>query len=124
MKEQLVIIGIITLLITVGLSGCNMSSPDREKFIGAWKGTYSYGGNFTRKVPVTIVFLTDGRYSASLPLIRDNGTWTIKDGKFDKTRDNEPTVVCSYSFANNNTSLLLTSSSFSEQWNLTKQKIM
>ena len=121
MKKQFAIIGIIILLVTVGLSGCNTSSRDEDKFIGSWKGTYSYGGNFTRKVPVTIMFLSDGTYSASLPMIIDNGTWNIEDGKFDKTIDSEPTVVYSYSFANNNTSLLLTSSSQSEQWNLTKQ---
>ena len=41
MKKQLVIIGIVALLVTVWLSGCNQVSnrlnPDRDKFLGTWK---------------------------------------------------------------------------------------
>jgi len=42
MKKQLVIIGIIALLVSVGLSGCNEISnvflTDKDKLIGTWNG--------------------------------------------------------------------------------------
>ena len=41
MKKQLVIIGIVAILVTVGLSGCNQVSnplnPERNRFTGTWK---------------------------------------------------------------------------------------
>jgi len=39
MKKQLIIIGIIIILLTVGLSGCNENSP-KYSVIGTWKDTY------------------------------------------------------------------------------------
>ena len=56
MKKQVAIIGIITLLICVGLSGCNSSTEQKstpeEKVIGDWiskiynKGEYTGGPDF------------------------------------------------------------------------------
>jgi hypothetical protein len=40
MKKQLVIIGIVVILVSVGLSGC--SSSPKDKLIGTWK--YQSGG--------------------------------------------------------------------------------
>jgi len=58
MKKQLVIIGILTLFLTVGLSGCiNLNlTPTNEKdynrFIGTWEGRIY-------DVPITAVMLID-----------------------------------------------------------------
>jgi len=120
-RKHLVIIGIIMLLVSVGLSGCTAPASDKDKFIGSWSGTYSYGVNVSRKVPANITFFSDGTYGAYLPMITDNGRWDIKDGKLEKTTDGNPTVVYSYSFSKNGTILLLTSIPPNEQWNLTKQ---
>jgi len=40
MKKQLIIIGIIAILVTVGLSGCNSTE---EKIIGKWQGEMNSG---------------------------------------------------------------------------------
>ena len=56
---------IFTLLLVVGcmiLSGCTTSGGDKGKFIGLWNGRYSWAGNFTRRVPATITFYSDGTY--------------------------------------------------------------
>ena len=38
MKKQLMIIGIIVILLTVGLSGCtNTTISDEERIIGTWR---------------------------------------------------------------------------------------
>jgi hypothetical protein len=101
------------------MSGCTTSTA-KDKFIGSWAGTYSWAGNLSRKVPATITFYSDGTYSATLPLIEDNGTWAIENGKLMKTVDSNPAAAYSYSFSNHDTSLILTSSPKNDQWNLTK----
>jgi len=121
MRKQLGLIAIIVLLVCVGLSGCTTPTGDTNKFIGSWSGTYSYGANLSRIVPARITFFPDGTYGVSLPMIIDNGTWDIKDGKLDKTADGNPAVVYSYSFSKNDTRLILTSVPPNEQWNVTKQ---
>jgi hypothetical protein len=121
MKRRFVLLWIFIVMSCVVFSGCNTSRSDRNKFIGSWNGTYSWAGNLSRKVPTTITFLSDGTYSATLPLIRDNGTWDITNGALMKTADGNPAVAYAYSFSNNNQSLILTSSLKNDQWNLIKQ---
>jgi len=36
MKKQLIIIGFVAILVSVGLSGCNTSSTPKDKLIGKW----------------------------------------------------------------------------------------
>lgn len=43
MKKQLVIVGIVVLLVTVGLSGCtseNTQNSELDRFVGTWVGTH------------------------------------------------------------------------------------
>jgi hypothetical protein len=77
MKKQLVIIGIIALLVSVGLSGCTSQtpkenndtiSPEKSKFVGTWKNTTSY---------LALDLSSDGTCKMwSYP-----GTWDLMDGK-------------------------------------------
>jgi len=119
MRGKYVIVGLIVLLITVGLSGCTNPLSDKDKFVGAWSGTYSYGG--IGGLSVSITFLSDGTYSARLPLTTESGTWDVKDGKLVKQGGSNPMVIYSYSFTGNDKSLILTSTTENEQWFLTKQ---
>jgi len=121
MKQQVKLLWLIIMVSCVIFGGCTTSKSDKDKFIGSWEGTYSWAGNLTRRVPTTITFFSDGTYSATLPLIRDNGTWDITNGALMKTADSNPAVAYAYSFSNNNQSLILTSSPKNDQWNLTKQ---
>jgi len=118
MKKQFIIIGIVLILLVVGLSGCNLFS-DKNKFVGAWSGTYQYGG--IGGLSVSITFLSDGTYTASLPLTIESGTWDVKDGKLVKTGGTNPTVAYIYVFSDNDKTVTLTSTTENEQWVLTKQ---
>jgi len=100
MKKQLVIIGIVALLITVGLSGCTNNPFDYEKnrFVGTWtqQGVL---------IPETHTFFSDGTCSVGVV----SGTYDIKDGKLVETLANgQMTVTWTYSFSNDDTILTLT----------------
>jgi hypothetical protein len=111
------------MLLVVGcllFAGCTTSNAEKGKFIGTWNGTYSWAGNFSRRVPATIVFYADGTYQATLPLINDNGTWSVDHGTLLKTRGNT-TIAFSYTFSKDDTALTLTSTLANDLWNLTKK---
>jgi len=100
MKKQLVIIGIVAILVTVGLSGCNQVSntlnPEKNKFfVGTWKN-----GDLTIKL-----------FSNGTCLYGDvNGTWYLKENNtllFVLSNDN--ILLYSYGFNDNYKSLALTS---------------
>lgn len=101
------------------LSGCTTVPSDKAKFLGSWEGTYSWASNFSRKVPATLTFYSNGTYLAVLPLIHDVGTWGVANGKLMKTTGNN-TVAYTYHFSMNNTTLTLTSTAANDLWNLTK----
>jgi len=73
MKKQLVIIGIVALLVSVGFSGCNQVSntinPEKNKFVGIWQNT-------TLDLTTTINLFSDGTCS----YLSLSGTWDVKDG--------------------------------------------
>jgi hypothetical protein len=51
MKKQLVIIGIVALLVSVGLSGCSsplQQSTPKDKIIGTWETEKGYKRTFTK----------------------------------------------------------------------------
>ena len=106
MKKQLVIIGIVTILVTVGLSGCNQVSntlnPEKSKFVGNWiNATSPY---------TTIKLLSDGTCSYS----SNSGAWDLKGGKLvmDLLSGDVPfTLTYNYIFSDNNETLTLTSMS-------------
>lgn len=105
MKKQLIIIGIFTVIITVGLSGCDdinkNINPEKSKFVGAWQ-------NATNNITRTFILYSND--SCSLSTLNETGTWDVKDSKFVmEFPDRQITYTFYYSFSNNNRSLSLTS---------------
>jgi len=101
MKKQFVILGIITILVSVGLSGCNQVSTtlsqENNRFIGTWKNTTSH---------MTLELSSDGTCS----MWNYTGTWDLKDGKLviDLTTVGVPsTYTYIYLFFNNDNTLKL-----------------
>lgn len=121
MKKQLVIIGIVALLVSVGLSGCNQVSntinPERGKFVGTWKGIEIYMGYSSN---VSLTCLSDGTFSAGKLLI-SGGTWDLIDNKFILKFSESGISTYDYVFSNNDKSLNLTSTTIDNQFILIKQ---
>jgi len=116
MKKQLVIIGIVAILVTVGLSGCsqtrNSLTSDKDKFVGTW----------TVKVndkEGTFVFYSNGTLITSSG---SSATWEIKDGRLVITGGSGTTPsTLSYTFSNGDKTLTLTNSNSGTTAILTKQ---
>jgi thioredoxin-related protein len=99
--KQMVIIGIIILLISVGLSGCTSNPLDTEKnkFIGTWT-------NSTISVNRTIILFSNGSCSFSTL----TGIWDLRQGKFVmEFPDSHLTYTFNYAFSNNDRTLSLSS---------------
>jgi hypothetical protein len=84
MKKQIVIIGIIALLLSVGFTGCNQISNlflgDREKLIGAW----NTDGIWT-EVPTVVEFASNGTFKMTLfigltDFSINKGKWEMNNG--------------------------------------------
>ena len=129
MKKQLVIVGIIVILLTVGLSGCtndiinNNLKTDIDKFIGSWNGTATTTqGTYN----ITMTFLSDKTYSAGLGIgdsiiDRGSGSWDIKDGKLITYPKDKDMSVSNFQFSNNEMSLTITNIDTGDKLFLTKQ---
>ena len=120
MKKQLELILIFTILISIGLSGCdqvgNPSNSETDKFVGGWRSTVpEYSAWLT-------VFYSNGTVVTSDSATTINGTWDVKDGKITiKMSDDEAPLAYTYSFSENNTTLTLISISSGETSVFTKQ---
>jgi len=112
MKKQLIIIGIIVLILSVGLSGCNQVAntlnPDKNKFIGTWHFRYEQFNS-------SVTFLSDGTFSASDMSITfaPTGSWDIKDNKlvidWIITGSGQMVkIIYDYFFSDNNNNVTLT----------------
>ncbi|MCJ7570347.1 MAG: hypothetical protein MUO82_00495 [Candidatus Thermoplasmatota archaeon] len=111
MKKQLIIVGIIVILLTVGLSGCNEDNnsfqSDEEKIIGEWIYSLSIGeitvnmsyNFFSNKTLKIISFYND-------EVSQVNGTWNIADNKLVITSEGE-TITSNYGFSNNDKTLTI-----------------
>ena len=113
MNKKIVIIGIVALLVSAGLSGCNeISNPlntDKSKFVGTWK---ALDGD------ASFVFFSDGTGS----FVGIGAMWDIKDGKLVIIiPDWMGQQVYSYSFSNNYRTLTLTEINAGEKSVLIKQ---
>jgi len=83
MKKQLVIIGILAILITVGLSGCNEISnvflSDEDKLVGTWNSERIWVD-----VPTVIVFFSNGTLKIEVEMgtidFSSEGKWEMNDG--------------------------------------------
>ena len=104
MKKQLVIIGIVVILITIGLSGCtevsNTLNPEKNRFVGTWQNTTVLKSN------LTIYLFSDG----TCTFIISSGTWDLKDGMLiieSSSSLGTNILAYNYSFSNNNRTLTL-----------------
>jgi len=144
MKKQLKLIGILTIFIGVGLSGCeevnNLLNIERNKFIGTWfnstrveyiadqynsKNTSpntSIFGHYNY-FNTTMAFFSNGTVSRGI----ESGTWELKDGKLvtdihDLHGNNiGVNIAYTYSFSNNDRTLTLTATGSSWRRVFTKQ---
>jgi hypothetical protein len=116
MKKQLVIIGIVAILVSVGLSGCNQTSnsltSDKDKFVGTWTI------NANNKEG-TFVFYSNGTIITSSG---SSATWEIKDALLVITggTDTTPSTL-SYKFSNGDKTVALTNLESGTTAILTKQ---
>ena len=102
MKKQLVIIGIVAILVSVGLSGCtdsnNVSSKiNKEKILGRWTATIP-------NAPITVImnfFTNESFYEAINETNVQWGQYTITDETIALQYGDVITTV-DYSFSNNN----------------------
>ncbi len=114
MKKQLVIIAIIVLLVSAGLTllTYNPLNDERSKFVGTWiNATSPY---------TTIKLLSDGTCSYS----SSSGQWDLNGGKLvmDLLNDDVPfTLTYNYIFSDNDKTLSLISMSGVESRVYTKQ---
>jgi hypothetical protein len=125
MKKQLVIIGIVALLVSVGLSGCNEISniflTDEDKLIGTWNSE-----GIWLDVPTVIVFSPNGTFKSTIdfPPIQatSEGKWDMNDGVITmELVDITPQTNYTYQFSENSRTLTLTSIDGNNSYILRKQ---
>lgn len=99
MKKPLEIMGIIAILISIGLSGCNQNSntlnPERNKFVGSWDNSNQSDSPWT--------LFSDSTWTHGL----QTGTWDLKNGKFIVDSQSGISAVYTYVFSNNEKTLTL-----------------
>ena len=116
MKKQLLIIGIIVILLTVGLSGCNEDNntvqSDEDKIIGTWNFSGKYNNN---TLNASYIFSSNKSFEVITSYIdkiyTSNGTWSITDNKLYIILEGLNKLTNYYAFSNDNTKLTLTNSS-------------
>ena len=79
MRKQIAIMGILVLLISIGLSGCDETSTNENKFVGTWNEIQVELGE-----PTTVTFFSNGTFYGDYFGLLD--TWELK----------EETIVFSY----------------------------
>jgi uncharacterized protein (TIGR03066 family) len=94
MKKQLVIIGIVAILVSVGLSGCDQQKnpqTDQNKLVGTWNATVQNNS-------VTIVFFSNGTMTVTAMEISVSGTYEIKGDQLVITSQQSGMETYDYSF--------------------------
>jgi hypothetical protein len=85
MEKQLVIIGIVAILVTVGFSGCtnNPLETEKNKFVGTWKMIEGNAGlsGATGDFVATYTFFSDGSVPIEHIGSSFSSSWKVKDGK-------------------------------------------
>ena len=108
MKKELVIFGIITLLITVGLNGCTennngSSKTNEEKILGKWTGTSSDSAQ-----TITFNFYANGSCFLTVNEKSEWATYTMTDQNLTTKQINTVTTTFDYFFSDNDNTLTLT----------------
>lgn len=131
MKKKLTIIGIISILACVGLSGCNEISnlflSDEEKLVGTWNSADIWSDIWT-DVPKLITFSLDNTFIVEFKIgIVDfsltDGIWEMNDGilTVEMVDYLTPQKNYTYKFSEENTVLTLTDRDSSKSYILYKQ---
>mgnify|MGYP001604984343 CR=1 FL=1 len=110
MKKQLMIVGIIVILLTVELSGCNenTSKLDEEKIIGTWTKRDMYNGSIRSNSYIFYINKTFKVVSSYKDeFLNVNGTWNITDNKLIMISEDK-TVTADYKFSELNKNKILT----------------
>jgi hypothetical protein len=111
MRKQLVIIGIVTLFVSIGLSGCTDNNNDssklnEEKILGRWTETIP-------NTPITVImnfFANRSFYEGINETTRIWGTY-IMTAKIITLQYGEVIHIVEYSFSNNDNTLTLNETS-------------
>lgn len=94
-KKQLATIGIITLLVYVGLSGCSSLTSDKVNFVGTWKTS----------IEVNLVLFSNGKCT----IAGVSRTWDVKDNMLVIVLANLPAQsTFSYMFLDDDKTVVLT----------------
>ncbi len=126
MKKQILIVGIIVIIITLGLTGCvdtnTKKGGENSKFVGNWIGTEKIPDKGV--IEISMTFFSNGSFNLSsgegITKAYINGNWEINHGLL---------VMWGlygkrnyyYSFSNDDKSLVITSSKDDEEFFLIKQ---
>ena len=124
MKKHLIIIGIVAILITIGLSGCQENRPlvlDKDRFVGTWIGSVkAFGYSYN----VSLSCVSNGTFYLGITVGNDtnlaSGTWEIKDNLFFLNGAGNATTY-NYIFSNDDKSLTLTLTTADVVYEFTKQ---
>ena len=115
MKKQLVIIGIIALLVSVVLSGCNSSTEEEstpeEKILGDWISKTYYNGKYVNGSDLHYTFYHN-RSCSVYAIDTGFGNWygyEFLGQQLITTNSNGNTFIREYSFSDDNTELVLSS---------------
>ena len=106
-QKQLIIIGIITILVITGLSGCNSSTKQTqdESIIGTWTHDFgNYTASYTFYKNHSVYFTSYNQiYWLEYEITKDQITFIPKEP--------DERISLEYSFADNNQKLILTDQS-------------
>jgi len=125
MKKQIVIIGILAILVTVGLSGCNEISnvflTDEGRLIGTWNSE-----GIWVDIPTVMVFSSNGTFKSIIDFLEiqaiSEGKWDMNDGTITmEIVDLIPPTNYTYQFSEDNGTLTLTPIDGSDSYILRKQ---
>jgi len=118
MKNHRIIIGILTILLSVGLSGCTQENTlsDSNKLVGPWRSTSAEYNAWVTE------FFSNGTVISTDNMTTLNGTWELTNGKITiQMSDDEVPLTYTYSFSDNNRTLTLVSENTGESSVFKKQ---
>jgi len=117
-KKQFVIIGIIAILVTVGLSGCNSSTDEKstpkDKVIGDWISKTYYKGKYVDGSDIHYTFYSNDS-CVIYPIDNDSRNWYsyVFSGQQLITTDSYGNkYLREYSFSSDNKELVLSSKDY------------
>ena len=105
--EKQVIIGIMLILVTVGLSGCTdnndvPSKTNQEKILGQWTGTA-----LNSSQTMAFNFLTNGSSLLTVSEVSEWVKYTMTSKTLTTTQRNGATTTFDYTFSDNDNTLTL-----------------